>query len=217
MDLFSSRITLLHDGEIRIEEKKSVFIGNAAPVSNAGEAADFVASVRSRYPDARHVVYAWTVSGEALMKKYSDDGEPSGTGGLPVLSVLEKKGITNAVITVTRYFGGILLGKGGLIRAYTAAACASVEAAVPVSVELKAEYRLTAEYPTADRLIPVLRDGICTVDNVSYGEKVEITCSCGISVEDEFLSVVTEKTGGRIIPERLGVRETKEVYVSDEK
>ena len=118
----SSFITFAQEGESRIEISKSIFIGNSREVNSAKEAEDFVAKIRATYPDARHVCYAWKVSGETFMQKYSDDGEPSGTGGMPILNVLDKKEITNAVITVTRYFGGILLGKGGLVRAYSEAA-----------------------------------------------------------------------------------------------
>ncbi|MBO4353463.1 MAG: YigZ family protein, partial [Clostridia bacterium] len=110
-----------------IVEKKSVFIGYAAPVSSEAEAREFVASIKKKHADARHNVSAYIVSGGIMHS--SDDGEPSGTAGVPVLEVIKKSGVINTVVVVTRYFGGILLGAGGLVRAYSAAAKAAIDAA----------------------------------------------------------------------------------------
>lgn len=109
-------------------EKKSRFIGYAAPAQTEAQALAFLAKIRSKHADARHNVYAYRVA-ENNTTRYSDDGEPQGTAGLPVLDVLRKQNIQNAVVVVTRYFGGILLGAPGLVRAYTAAAVEAVRAA----------------------------------------------------------------------------------------
>ncbi len=124
-------ITLARRGESEIVEKKSRFIGYAVPVADADEAELFVADVRAIHPDARHVVFAYVCGGNGTpeKKRMSDDGEPQGTGGPPCLDVLEKKGITNTAVAVVRYFGGILLGAPGLVRAYGKAAVAAVEEA----------------------------------------------------------------------------------------
>lgn len=107
--------TLGKRGTFEFTEKKSVFIGYAAPVSSEAEALAFVAEIKAKHSDARHNVSAYVVGGACHA---SDDGEPQGTGGVPVLDVIRKSGIDNAAVVVTRYFGGILLGAGGLVRAY---------------------------------------------------------------------------------------------------
>lgn len=110
--------TLAGYGEDEFVEKRSRFIGYAAPVSTEAEAVAFVNSIRERHREATHNVYAYILR-EGQIKRYSDDGEPQGTAGIPVLDVLQKAGIVDAVVVVTRYFGGTLLGAGGLVRAYT--------------------------------------------------------------------------------------------------
>ena len=101
-------------------ERRSVFLGYASPVTTEEEALEFVAKIKKRHSDATHNVYAYILRGS--ISRFSDDGEPHGTAGLPVLEVLRKEDVTDAVIVVTRYFGGILLGAGGLVRAYSASA-----------------------------------------------------------------------------------------------
>lgn len=115
--------TLTQRETAEIIEKKSRFIADASPVNTEAEALAFIAEIKGRYPDARHHVYAYTVNEAGTQFiRYSDDGEPQGTGGLPVLDVLKKKQLENTVIVVTRYFGGILLGAPGLTRAYSGSA-----------------------------------------------------------------------------------------------
>ena len=122
--------TLGKRGTFEFTEKKSVFIGYAAPVSSESEALAFVAEIKAKHSDARHNVSAYVVGGACHA---SDDGEPQGTGGVPVLDVIRKSGIDNAAVVVTRYFGGILLGAGGLVRAYSKAAAGGVAEAGGVS------------------------------------------------------------------------------------
>ena len=110
--------TLEQEGEAEFVEKKSVFIGHAAPVKSEEEAQAFVKRYKNTYMDARHNVWAYLMKGE-IVARYSDDGEPQGTAGVPVLDTIRKSGVTDAVVVVTRYFGGILLGAGGLVRAYS--------------------------------------------------------------------------------------------------
>ena len=111
-------LTLAGPGEAELDEKRSRFLGFAGRVTTDAEASAFVASVRSRFPDARHAVYAYiATSSGTLAQRYSDDGEPQGTGGMPVLDVIRKRGLTDAAIVVVRYFGGVLLGAPGLVRA----------------------------------------------------------------------------------------------------
>ena len=191
-------ITFAREGESRIEISKSEFIGNSCEVKTAQEAEDFVAKIRSTYPDARHVCYAWRVSGETFMQKYSDDGEPSGTGGMPILNVLEKRGVSNAVITVTRYFGGILLGKGGLVRAYTEAASEAANASGLVSVCNGIVCSMEAGYDMSEKLIYALNNAGWSVQEPEYGANVIIRVTCPAAKEGELISFVEDKSFGRV-------------------
>jgi len=109
--------TVSKEGTAEIVEKKSRFIASVKPVSTEEEALEFVSQVKAKYRDARHNVYAYVVT-ENNISRFTDDGEPSGTAGAPVLDVILKEGLTDVAIVVTRYFGGTLLGTGGLVRAY---------------------------------------------------------------------------------------------------
>ena len=199
-----SFITFAQEGESRIEISKSIFIGNSCEVRSAPEAEEFVAKIRAKYPDARHVCYAWRVSGETFMQKYSDDGEPSGTGGMPILNVLDKKEITNAVITVTRYFGGILLGKGGLVRAYTDAAASAVRSSGLVRLTDGEVYSMTAGYDMSEKLIYALTQAGWNVSDPVYKENVEIRVTCPSSKAEELKTFVSDKTFGRVEAVKAG-------------
>lgn len=120
-------LTLHKGGMGEIEEKKSRFIATVEPVSSEEEAADFIARIRKKYWDARHNCSAFIIGEAGEKTRCSDDGEPSGTAGRPMLDVLAKEGITNVCVVVTRYFGGTLLGTGGLVRAYSAAVKAGLD------------------------------------------------------------------------------------------
>ena len=147
---------------------------------------------------SRHVCYAWRVSGETFMQKYSDDGEPSGTGGMPILNVLEKRGVSNAVITVTRYFGGILLGKGGLVRAYTEAASEAANASGLVSVCNGIVCSMEAGYDMSEKLIYALNNAGWSVQEPEYGANVIIRVTCPAEREEELISFVEDKSFGRV-------------------
>ncbi|HEY5466273.1 MAG TPA: YigZ family protein, partial [Clostridia bacterium] len=121
--------TLSAESRVRLEERRSVFIGVAAPANDETEASGLLARIRTEFPDAAHHVSAWIIGGGVQSQRYSDDGEPQGTAGVPVLDVLRRQELENAVIVVTRYFGGTLLGTGGLVRAYSRTASLAAKAA----------------------------------------------------------------------------------------
>lgn len=198
-----SRITLSNAAEESYEVKKSVFIANAKPVNSAEEAMEFVDEIRRKYPDARHNVYAWIVKGEVLMQKYSDDGEPSGTGGLPVLSVLTKNDITDAAVVVTRYFGGILLGKGGLIRAYTKAAALAVREANPMTLEMCIRFAVEVDYKMSEKLIYDIRTNDYLIENIEYGAGVIAYCLIPSYKAEEFVDFIVNRSNGRVEPIKL--------------
>ena len=120
--------TLTVSSQVRFEVRRSIFIGLASPAPEEDAALALLADARKRYPDASHHVSAWVIGGETRLQRYSDDGEPQGTAGLPVLDVLRRQHLEDAVVVVVRYFGGTLLGTGGLVNAYGRAADLAVQA-----------------------------------------------------------------------------------------
>ena len=150
MDTFK---TIKNNETAEIEEKRSKFIANIFYVENIEEVEKYIKQTKKKYYDARHNCYAYMIREENnVLKKFSDDGEPSGTAGSPILNVIEKNNLCNVLIIVTRYFGGILLGAGGLVRAYTEAATKSVENAEIVEQELGYELEITIKYQDLEKL-----------------------------------------------------------------
>ena len=178
------------------EDRKSVFIGEALPVSNEADALAFIESARRRYPDARHHVYAYVLRENSIMR-FSDDREPQGTAGMPVLDAIRKSGCTDTAIVVTRYFGGTLLGTGGLVRAYTSAAIGAISAAEIVRYDIYAKIKLTCSYSDYQRLSPILYEFGFRTDDTVYAEGVEIFGSLLKSSYDPLCGKITEITSGR--------------------
>lgn len=196
-----SYTTLAGYGDATYEEKKSLFIGEAAPVTTEAEALAFLSSVKAKYPDARHHVYAYLLR-EGAKNRYSDDHEPQGTAGIPVLDVLRKGDITDAVVVVTRYFGGTLLGAGGLVRAYTAAAAGAVKAAKTLTYRTYRPFTLAVSYTDYNKLLPELsRDGVRVLDT-AFAEGVMLSLTIPAEAYESFVLFVTETLAGRaqIIP-----------------
>ena len=137
--------TVEREAQAMLVEKKSKFIANVKPVSTEAEALEYLAAMRSKYSDARHNVYAYVID-ENNIFRYSDDGEPGGTAGMPVLDAIRKPGLVDVVVVVTRYFGGTLLGTGGLVHAYSSSARDGLLAAQPIIrekcniVDVKVDY-----------------------------------------------------------------------------
>ena len=202
-------ITLASEGESRIEISKSIFIGMCAEVNTSEKAESFVAAVRAKYPDARHTCYAWRTTGNGFMQKYSDDGEPSGTGGMPILSVLEKKNINNAVITVTRYFGGILLGKGGLVRAYSESASSAVLDAGLASVQKGIICEVKMAYDMSEKLLSQLRMDGWNVSDIRYSDIVAADIVCPEVDENRLIDFVIDRSNGRVTPVKTGDTEIR--------
>ena len=186
-------VTVREDGVAEITEKKSRFIATMHHVETEEEAASFIASVKKEYYDARHNVYAFILNNG--FKKYSDDGEPTRTGGFPVLEMLEAEGITDCACVVTRYFGGTLLGTGGLIRAYTKAAkdclavCGLLKKTMCHIVEIKCDYTFLS------KVEHILKTGGYLVDNIDYGESVTVKVICETARTPELMSEITDTFG----------------------
>ena len=192
----SEYLTLARPGQGEYEEKKSRFLGKAVHIESEEEAAAFIAGIRKQYYDARHNCYAWVLGEGSERKKSSDDGEPSGTAGQPILRVIEGSGCTNVLVIVTRYFGGTLLGTGGLVRAYTQAARAALENAQTARMCLCRKLAVTVDYGALDRLMYALRrDGI-EPQETEYGAKVTLHLIIEEKQGDTVENMITALTSG---------------------
>ncbi len=193
--------TLMGPGESLIIEKKSKFLGHCLPVDSQQLAIDFIARMKSEYRDASHNVGAYYIR-NGNINHSSDDGEPSGTAGMPVLDVLQKGKIVDAVIVVTRYFGGTLLGTGGLVRAYSAAASAAVKAAGVAVMTLCYAYDIPVEYSLYESLLKLLLEIGARVETSDFSERVMVRCTIKKEMEPRLLEMVRELSRGASVPER---------------
>ena len=197
-----SYITVKHASHFEYEEKKSVFIGQACPVSTEADAISFIDSVKKRYPDARHHVYAYVIRENSTMR-FTDDHEPAGTAGMPVLDIIRKNGCTDMVIVVTRYFGGTLLGTGGLVRAYTAAALGALESAEIVRYDIYSSVKISVSYSDYGKITSTLSDLGFRVEDTLYDTGVTLSGRIVKSSVDELKSSLIELTAGRVEMEIL--------------
>lgn len=166
-------ITVNQYGCDEFVEKRSRFIGYCKPVKTQDEAVEFINEIRSKHWDATHNVYAYVLS-EGQIMRYSDDGEPQGTAGVPVLDVIKKMGVTNIVVVVTRYFGGVMLGAGGLVRAYSHGASIAVAAGKPITMQLCHRCTVSCSYNQYGKVSAVVPASGGVVDDSQFGEGVDI-------------------------------------------
>ena len=195
--------TLTREAQDEFTEKRSRFIGYARPVTTEQEALDFIAAIRSKHWDAKHNVYAYRLR-DGHISRYSDDGEPSGTAGIPVLGVLQKGDLTDCVIVVTRYFGGILLGGGGLVRAYSHAAALGVNAAGVVTMRMSALCHLSCDYNQYGRIQSLIPECGGRVSGSDFGAAVEMDFSMTREDFERFLPKLADATGGSVTAEIVG-------------
>ena len=198
-----SYITIKQYGTHEYEDRKSVFIGEAMPVSTEQDALRFIESVRKRYPDARHHVYAYVLRDNSIMR-FSDDHEPQGTAGMPVLDAIRKRGCTDAVIVVTRYFGGTLLGTGGLVRAYGAAAVGALEAGEIIRYDIYTELAITVSYSDHGRITTALDECGFRLSDTEYSADVVMLGKLPKTDYKKLEDKLTELTSGRVKIEILG-------------
>ena len=184
-------------------EKKSEFIGDAAHVDTLDEALAFVAAIRERHPKARHVAYAAVCGGAdgRLFERMSDDGEPSGTAGKPILDVLKQSGTTDCVIAVTRYFGGILLGSGGLVRAYSSAASMAMKTARVARIMTARRYRVRLDYPQLARFQQILAQIDGRQEAEEYAADIRLTAVVPAERTGRFEERVRETFNAAVTPE----------------
>ena len=178
------------------EEKKSRFLAAAAHVESEAEAVAFLEQVRAANRTARHNVYAYKLR-EGSRERYSDDGEPAKTAGTPVLEVIGHSGLTDLIVVVTRYFGGILLGTGGLVRAYTTAASRALDAAEKVTVQPVVKLSTMVEYPLYERVDLLVAAAGGRMEAPVFTDKVALTWQMRAGTEAPLLEQLRELTRGR--------------------
>ncbi len=170
-----SYLTLGRDAEDRFTVQKSVFIGRACPCTTEEEALRLIREVREAYRDATHHCYAYIIGKNQGIMRYSDDGEPGGTAGLPMISLLRSEGVVDCCAVVTRYFGGVLLGTGGLVRAYTQGCRIALDAAGIVRMDLTCHDLCEVPYPRWDRVRYALDSLPARITDLSFGSAVSFT------------------------------------------
>ncbi len=197
--------TIAGEGQAEYEDRKSVFIGHAMPVKSEEDAVRYIKNIRHKYSDARHNVHAFMI-GNGTVSRSNDDGEPSGSAGVPVLEVIRKSGITDVCIVVTRYFGGILLGTGGLVRAYSAATKAAIENAGVVTYEQYTVMRLNCGYSEYQKISNELARVGAIIDSTDFDAAVTVVFAVKSGVADGICNVIRELSAGKTIPEKISVR-----------
>ena len=197
--MLDSYINLIKGGEGEIIEKKSRFIGQIKPVTTEEEAYAFVESIKKKHYDARHNCFAFSIGTEMPLLRFSDDGEPQGTAGKPILEVINGSGIHNICIVVTRYFGGTLLGTGGLVRAYTDASKAAL-----LNCETKLMQRLLpvdikTNYTDMGKIQYILNTNSVNILDTEFTDEVVFKTEIPVIISDRIISEITEATGARAL------------------
>ncbi len=183
--------TISRSSDILIVEKKSRFIGNAFPVSSEEEALERLSEIKKKYPDARHHVYAYVID-ENNIFRYTDDGEPSGTAGMPVLDTIRKSDIVDVLVVVTRYFGGTLLGTGGLVHAYSRAAGEALKMAEIVNRSLCSIVSVRCSYNISGKLQHMITNGGYILKDAVYDDAVTLYACCETENTERFIDEITD-------------------------
>lgn len=189
-------------------EKKSRFIGYVKPVKTQDEAVEFINSIKSKHWDATHNVSAYVLK-ENNIQRSSDDGEPSGTAGVPVLDVLIKEGLVDVCVVVTRYFGGTLLGAGGLIRAYSHSSKIAVDAGHIITMAPCKIIAVSIDYNFYDRMNIMLGDFGANIENSEFADKVNIEFSLKESLVGNLNKTLTEQSNGKYTLNIIGEKFAK--------
>lgn len=202
-------------GEDEIVEKKSRFIGQVFPVSTEEEALKLIEQTRKKYWDARHNCYAYILGEYGEITRCTDDGEPAGTAGRPILEVLQGEGIHDVLLIVTRYFGGTLLGTGGLVRAYSQAAKAGLSASQVLEKVRGHQLTIHTDYNGIGKLQYITAQSGIPVMDTQYGESVTMVLAVPIEDSDKLVKQITEATAGQAQIE--GLEEIVHYAVADGK
>lgn len=186
-------------------EKKSEFIGYISPVSNEEDAIAFINEIKTKHKDATHNVYAYILQGTEIAR-FSDDGEPQGTAGMPILEVIKREGLTGVCIVVTRYFGGILLGAGGLVRAYAKGAKIAIDKAGICTFVPFTEFTLKCDYSDYEKIRRDLELHRIKCDDTVFESDVTLKLACRDELYEPFCNYAVNLTNGRAIIKKSGER-----------
>ncbi|MDY2873071.1 MAG: YigZ family protein [Eubacteriales bacterium] len=195
--------TLMKRGSDEFIINKSRFIGYGAPAETEEEALAFLAEIRKKHADATHNCYAYIIGRNMGVMRYSDDGEPGGTAGMPIIEVMKNRGVVNACVVVTRYFGGVLLGAGGLVRAYTQGAVTAIDASGVGVMHLTARYMMDVSYAMLSRVEYFLKSAPVIVEDKDFSDVITLTLLVKCADEDKLLSDLTQLSEGRLEPMRF--------------
>jgi uncharacterized YigZ family protein len=191
-----SYYTVKDEASFEFEEKKSIFIGNVKRVTSEEEAKEFIAKIKNKYKDARHNVFAYAIGENMGVQRYSDDGEPQGTAGIPTLDVIKNKAITDVAVVVTRYFGGILLGTGGLARAYSKAASEAINNGNIVLKVMGKQLAIDVNYDLLGKIQYAFEQRQWFIDKVEYTDKVSIISKFETDHIEEVKKCIMEIASG---------------------
>ncbi|WP_219839026.1 YigZ family protein [Paenibacillus sp. R14(2021)] len=210
--MLDSYRTLRQQGSQEIVIKKSRFIGYGKPVASEAEAVAFIEELKKLHWNATHNCSAYVIGERDECQKQSDDGEPSGTAGKPILEVIKHQGLKNVVIVVTRYFGGIMLGAGGLIRAYTDGAVTAIAAAEPITKLLHREVIVDVDYTWYGKLENEFHARNVRIGDTAFSDRVVIACLPEAREAERFAAWITDLTQGQA---RISIGEDK-YYIEGE-
>lgn len=196
--------TIARRAEIEISEKKSRFIATVMPVKSQEEADGFLEELRKKYWNASHNCYAYQIGERSEIQRFSDDGEPQGTAGKPILEVLKGEELRDTAIVVTRYFGGTKLGTGGLVRAYGKSAKDGILAAGIVECILMCRYRLTISYTLVGKVEYLLNENGYIIEDTSYTDDVTFYVLVEKDLGERFKKQIIEATSAEAIIEESG-------------
>ena len=194
--------TVRRQAETEMVVKRSRFIGRAYPVQREEQAQEILAGIKKEYWNATHNCYAYAL--RSGPRRFSDDGEPQGTAGKPILEILEKEGITDCLLVVTRYFGGVLLGAGGLVRAYGKSAKEAAEAAGPVWMRPCIRAKISCEYHQYGRLSALIPEAGGEILDTQFASGIAVTFLLPEEAAGRFGKLLAEASGGSVPMETLG-------------
>ena len=195
-------ITVTHEAHDEFIEKRSRFIGHCKPVTTEEEALAFIAALKSQYWDASHNVYAYVLR-EGNIQRFSDDGEPQGTAGIPLLETMKKSGVTDCVLVATRYFGGILLGGGGLVRAYSHTGAIALAAGERVLMRACRQCTLTCDYSLYGRVQAVIPESGGVIDDTAFTDAVTLSFHLPPEELPAFSRRLADATNGAVALQEL--------------
>jgi len=195
--------TIYKYGQDEVIINKSRFIGYASPVSTEDQALKFIEKIKTKHRDATHNVYAYVIGENSNVQRFSDDGEPSGTAGIPALEVIKKENLRNLVVVITRYFGGTKLGAGGLIRAYTRSAKIGLEAGIIIDMTLHTKMKIRVDYNLYGRIENYLRNGEYIIGESVFDDKVNAFVYIKEDFLEDFYKIIGDLSNGEAIIEEI--------------